>query len=214
MCNENGSPTLSYCIFSRNSAQYGGGIWNLRGTLSLIYCTFTGNSAIYGGAMYNYDNSHPQMACCIFKENSATHGGGIYSNKNCRPTLTNCTLTGNSANSDGGALRNLHYSCPILTNCILWGNSPDDIVDYFMSSSTVNYCHVQGGKSRPWFGKGCTDGDPLFLGADNLRLSPDSPCIDAGDNAAVPSEIKTSIDGMPRIVNGTVDMGAFEEGSI
>ncbi|MCP4263561.1 MAG: hypothetical protein GY774_39555 [Planctomycetes bacterium] len=214
MCNENGSPSLSHCIFSRNSAQYGGGIWNLGGTPILIYCTFTGNSATFGGAMYNYDNSHPQMTCCIFTGNSAKYGGGIYSNKNCRPTVTNCTLTGNSANRGGGAMRNHHYSYPILTNCILWDNSSGEIVDYFMSSSTVSHCYVQGGTGKAWFGKGCIDGNPLFLDADNLRLSPGSPCIDAGDNGAVPSEITTTIDGMPRIVNGTVDMGAFEADSI
>ncbi|MBW7989973.1 MAG: right-handed parallel beta-helix repeat-containing protein [Planctomycetes bacterium] len=214
MCNENGSPSLSHCIFSRNLAQYGGGIWNFKGAPILTCCTFTGNSATYGGAIYNYDNSHPQMTCCTFTGNSATHGGCIYNNKNCRPIVTNCTLTGNSANSDGGAMRNLHYSSPILTNCILWGNSPDEIIDYFMSSSTVSYSYVQGGTGNPWFGKGCIDGDPLFFGANNLRLSPGSPCIDAGDNSAVPSEITTTIDGMPRIFNGTVDMGAFEAGSI
>lgn len=214
MCNESGSPTLSHCIFSHNSAQYGGGIWNLRGAPVFVCCTFTGNSAIFGGAMYNYDNSHPQMLCCTLSGNTAIYGGGIYSNKNCRPKITNCTLTGNSADSDGGAMRNLHYSSPILTNCILWRNSPDQIIDYFMSNSTVSYCYVQGGKGESWFGKGCIDGDPLFSDTDNLRLSHGSPCIDAGDNDAVPSAITTSIDGMPRIINGTVDMGAFEADSM
>ena len=111
-------------------------------------------------------------------------------------------------------MHNLHNSCPILTNCILWGNSSVEVVDYSLSSSTVSYSNVQGGTGKSWFGNGCIDGDPLFSGADNLRLSPGSPCIDAGDNGAVPSEITTTIDGMPRIVNGTVDMGAFEADSM
>ncbi len=111
-------------------------------------------------------------------------------------------------------MRNHHYSSPILTNCLLWGNSPNEIVNYYMSSSTVSYCYVQGGAGKSWFGKGCIDGDPLFLSSDSLLLSPDSPCIDAGDNTAVPSEITISIDGKPRILNGTVDMGAFEADSI
>lgn len=210
MSNENGKPRLSHCIFVHNSAEYGGGIWNYRSSPILSRCTFTKNSAIYGGAIYNYDNSHPQMICCIFTDNSAIHGGGIYCNNNCRPIVTNCTLTRNSSKSSGGAIRNLHYSCPILTNCILWGNSPNEIVNYYMSNSNVSYCFVQNGAGKTWFGKGCIDGNPLFLSTDNLLLSPESPCIDAGDNNAVASEINTSIDGMPRIVNGTVDMGAFE----
>jgi len=62
----------------------------------------------------------------------------------------------------------------------------------------------------PWFGEGCIDADPLFVGVDDLRLSPDSPCIDAGDNTALPSDITTALDGNPRFINGKVDMGAFE----
>lgn len=83
-----------------------------------------------------------------------------------------------------------------------------------MSGSSVRYCYVRGGTDKPWFGEGCIDGDPLFLGGDDLRLSPDSPCIDAGNNAAVPSEITTDLDNRPRIINGIVDMSAFEAGAI
>ncbi|MHC4507852.1 MAG: right-handed parallel beta-helix repeat-containing protein, partial [Planctomycetota bacterium] len=214
LCNDNGSPALNRCTFQANCAQYGGGLWNLKGSPVLTFCTFRGNSATYGGGMYNYENSHPQITNCIFSGNSATYGAGIYSNKSCRPTLINCTFAGNLADGNGGGMRNVGDSSPLLINCILWGNVPDEIVDYVMSRSSVRYCHVQGGTDKPWFGEGCIDGDPLFLGGDDLRLSPDSPCIDAGNNAAVPSEITTSLDDKPRIVNGIVDMGAFEAGAM
>jgi hypothetical protein len=42
----------------------------------------------------------------------------------------------------------------------------------------------------------------------NLRLLPDSPCINAGNNDLVVGS--TDLDGNPRIFNGTVDMGAYE----
>ncbi|MFH1719850.1 MAG: right-handed parallel beta-helix repeat-containing protein [Planctomycetota bacterium] len=212
MCSENGSPRLSNCTFSRNWAQYGGGLWSLGGTPVLTHCTFTGNSATYGGGMYNYNNSHPRVINCTFTGNSAKYGGAMYSNNNCRPAVTNCTFTCNVANGEGGAMRNIDNCSPTLTNCILWGNTPDEIVDHFRSSSTVNYSHVRGGRGKPWFGEGCIDADPLFVGVDDLRLSPDSPCIDAGDNTALPSEITTGLGGNPRFINGKVDMGAFEAG--
>jgi hypothetical protein len=65
------------------------------------------------------------------------------------------------------------------------------------------------------------DADPCFEDADgpdntpgtaddNLRLQLTSPAIDAGNNAVVPSGVTTDRDGNPRIVNGVVDMGAYE----
>ncbi len=53
--------------------------------------------------------------------------------------------------------------------------------------------------------------DPLFVDADNddFHLSLGSPCIDVGDNSVVEAN-STDLDGNPRIINGIVDMGAYE----
>ena len=51
---------------------------------------------------------------------------------------------------------------------------------------------------------------PLFVDLVNgdFHLQPNSPCINSGNNSYVTSS--TDLDGNPRIVGGTVDMGAYE----
>jgi len=72
------------------------------------------------------------------------------------------------------------------------------------SVSTWGNCNLEGG--------GLIVADPQFLGGDGTHaywLSPGSPAIDAGDNAAA-ARIRVDASGAPRIVNGTVDLGAYE----
>ncbi len=145
--------------------------------------------------------------------------------------VTNCTFTQNSASSTGGGVYNTALSIPTLTNCILWGDLPNEVVNIDSDGPVITYCDVQGG----FLGVGNIDTDPMFIDAtgtdnipgtedDNLRLILDSPCIDAGDNRAVPLGITTDLEGQFRFVNvpasadtgvctpgaPIVDMGAYE----
>jgi len=240
MYNDNGSPTLTNCIFTGNSAPFGGGMANYSNSSpTLTNCTFSGNSTYplafppsggTGGGMYNDSNSSPMLTNCTFSGNSAGYGGGgMCNDSNSSPMLTNCTFSGNAAEY-GGGIYNLSAS-PTLNNCILWGNSAPsgpEIFD-FLSTPTVTYSDITGG----YTGTGNIDADPLFVDAngpddiigttdDDLRLSFGSPCIDAGDNTAVPLGVTTDLDGKARFIdgpltidtgNGTppiVDMGAYE----
>ena len=137
--------------------------------------------------------------------------------------VKNCTFSGNSA-IGGGGIRN-YSSSPTVTNCILWDNQPDEISSQ-SSSPAISYCDIQD-----WIGgTGNINADPNFVDADNpdpelvnLRLNPDSPCIDAGNTAAVTAGVFADLDGNTRVVDDPtkpdignpvlgmpVDMGAYE----
>ncbi len=192
------SPTVTDCNFSGNSVDLGngGGMYNDFSSPTVTNCTFSGNLAgDVGAGMANVNNSNPTLTNCTFSGNSARYGGGMYNNSST-PTVTNCTFSGNSVWDDGGGMYN-NNSDPTLNNCILWGNSaPTGPEIYNLSSTTsVTYSDIAGG----YAGWGNIDDDPCFVdpnGADNiigteddnLRLSADSNCIDAGDNTAVPAD--------------------------
>ncbi|MHC4739014.1 MAG: right-handed parallel beta-helix repeat-containing protein [Planctomycetota bacterium] len=217
-------PAIINGTFTSNWAKHGGGMANNNSSPTLTNCTFSGNSSEYGGGgMNNWDYCSPALTNCMFSGNSAEGGGGMVSGKYSNPTVTNCTFSGNSARWQGGGVWNNNNSTSTLTNCILWGNTArygSQIYNDWGCSASVSYTDVQGG----WPGTSNINADPLFVDADNddLHLLPTSPCIDAGDNTAVPAGVTTDLDGNPRFVdqpevpdtgNGTtpiVDMGAFE----
>ena len=182
MDNYSSSPTLTECTFAGNSAGGAGGGMHNFDSISpvLTNCTFAGNSARYGGGIYN-DSSSPTLANCTFYDNEAVGGGGMRNRNASSLTLTNCTFYGNLALAGGGI--NNELSSLELTNCILWGNSPDQILDDGSGPApSVTYSDIQNYYS----GWGNIDADPLFVDPDNgdFHLGPDSPCIDAGNNAA------------------------------
>ena len=197
-------------------ARQGGGIQCEQSSPTIMNSRITSNIAVEdGGGVRCRDFSEPTIVNCLIAGNSGVAGGGFTSSDG-NATIVNCTITENIADSGG-----LHCNASdlLIVNCVIWGNSPEQI--YLHSSEpAVTYCNVAGG----WPGDGNIDAAPLFAdpAAGNYRLSPGSPCIDAGNNDAVPPEITTDLDGNPRFVDdpatddtgqGTppiVDMGAYE----
>ena len=205
---------ISNCVVSGNSAfATGGGV--CRGTLyncwlqgnvaygrsfdpigaggggaysaTLNNCTLVGNAAPLGGGAY-----YGSLNNCVVRDNSAfNHGGGGFASD-----FRNCTVTGNSGRTGGGGAS----ECGVY-NSIVYYNSAPESADQGWGYS-VNSCTTGGFN----FGSGNITNPPLF--GEDLRLLPNSPCINAGKNAEAAGEI--DFGGSPRIVGGTVDMGAYE----
>lgn len=196
------SPTITNNIITDNNADLaGGGICANRGCYSIIANnTITANSTgRYGGGIF-CQLASPTITNNTITNNSASGGpgGGICCYYASNPTITNNVITGNSAGHDGGGIYCGAYSYPGITYNNVWNNPG-------------------GNYSRCSPGTGCISADPWFVNpaADDFRLQPGSPCIDAGDNNA-PGLQEFDFDGKTRILDGNsdgiavVNMGAFE----
>jgi hypothetical protein len=200
---------VSNCMLTGNAAAYGGGAAY---SATLDHCTLTGNSASEGGGAYS-----GTLTDCVLRGNSASFvGGGAIGATLCNCVLignlavygggaNNCavfgsTLVGNSASSWGGGA---YYGS--LFNSIAYYNQAVEGPNYYSSSATYSCT------TPPLAGSGNLTNAPLFVntnGWTDLRLQSGSPCINAGNNAYVVGTVDLA--GSPRILEATVDMGAYE----
>lgn len=221
----NASPIISNCVISTNTATIGGGgldNFGVAGVASPIItnCLIYNNEATQrAGGMYcwggNNGNANPIVLNTSFVNNTAVDGGGVVSD------ILN-TSSGSSGNSN-----------PNFRNCIFWGNTASGTGPQFFNLGGATFAATYSdinltGQISPHIISGATTGNintnPLFLnlvlgvGADGnwmtiddgLQLQSSSPCINVGDNTAVPT---TDILSNNRIFNSVVDMGAYEFGS-
>ena len=189
---------LTNCTLSGNisySMSGGGGAANC----TLIDCFVTNNSA--SGQYLNNKYATKgggTMSCslsdCVLAYNVATNGGG-----DSGSTLVNCTVVSNSAPAWGGVYNST------LKNSIIYYNVGGD--SYSGSTNfSLNYCCT----TQPTNGMGNITNEPAFvnLAGGDFHLQSNSPCINSGNNAYTTAA--TDLDGNPRIVGGTVDIGAYE----
>jgi len=225
-----GTNTLTNNIVSGNRGESsGGGIHAQGGTNSLMDNSVLGNFSLDGGGIYTREGTN-MITNNSVSGNTATSVGGGIATLLCNSTLTNNLVSGNNAFNGGGIFtvqstnsltNNSIYGnvgrnsgggvytaqgINSLSNNIIWGNNSGIFNNN--STLTITYSVVQGG----FAGEGNLNVDPLFVDRLNgdLRLLACSPAINTGSNAAIPMGITTDLDGNNRIVDGTIDMGAYE----
>ncbi len=175
--------TVSHSTFSNNWASIGGAAYGC----SIANSVIASNTSDQLGVLRSCDVRNSLIVRNVTRVwAGAAHG--------C--TLSNCTVAFNAVqdpwmNAAGGV-----QDCS-LVNCILYSNTTAGVLSNYYGGT---YDHS------------LLAGDPQFANAagDNYHLLLSSPCVDAGMNQPWMSDA-TDLDGMPRVLGGTVDIGCYEQ---
>lgn len=225
-----------------NNTFFGNKSYGINGDCAgAIYCGNGSNTVIYnnkfsnnqsingtGGAIGSVGNNVDIYNNLIVNN----EGGGAIRCGNA--TIYNNTIANNKTNYNGAAI--IVSSSINITNNIIWGNTGIDIIfltTEYNCDPNFSYCDIEGGQTSIGFPSGATytgtysnnkNQDPQFINpsngagvlfdglySTNWNLNINSPCIDAG--AISGSYPSYDLDLNPRIVNGRIDMGAYEYSS-
>lgn len=225
-----GNLVLRDCVVTNNSAYpfNGGGIYAVISSpnhLDLERCIIAGNAVwpatfvptTYGGGVYV--SGDVVLRNCILSNNVSTAAGGALYAESGSLSATNCLFSGNkalstvclSSSAQSAAIVNctIAYNSQLglssgggdvqVMNSIFYGNNSQTI--QMSGAAFVSYSDIQNG----FPGEGNIDLPPQFMSQTDLRISSQSPCVDAGsptplfyDACSPPSQ------GGPRN-----DMGAY-----
>ncbi|MEW6439563.1 MAG: putative metal-binding motif-containing protein [bacterium] len=178
-------------------------------------CTFQGNTAVRYGTVATYGDAGKTITILnsVFSGNSVQYGGGVCINGSSGDLgsviVLNCTFSGNAASMSGGGIYNRGKTLGVdslftITNSVLWGDTVNEIAVGTGGAPTVSYSDVdQDGYEGV---NGNIRLAPLFVGGGDFHLAAGSPCVNAGTDAGVYSDL----DGDTRPLLGGFDMGSDE----
>ncbi len=227
----NGNMFLSNCTVSGNTVNGGGGggILNNAGTAVVINSTVSSNAAdavgAGGGGIYNRATLQVVNSTISGNSASGSGGGGILNFNNATLAISNSTIS-NNRSGNGGGLNN-GVATFSLKNTLVAGNTATNLgpdllgsfnsLDFNLIGNTINGT-LTGATSHNITNVNALLGPLADNGGSTMThaLLAGSPAINAGNNALAVDQdgnaLTTDQRGLafPRIINGVVDIGAFE----
>ncbi len=209
------SPVIAHCRFLTNSAALGGGIYCGHDSLpAIVGNDFEQNYAWLGGALYLDSHCTPQMLANNLVVNNRSDDGaaGLYSNGD-QVTVANNTFVGNEVIFGGAGAVGFNAGSAVVRNNIMAFNTggiaiegPASVVESsncIFANADADFSGMSADVSDVLQDPACRD-----VAGQDFHLRPTSPCVDAGDDSAIPMPV--DFEGHPRAARRHVDIGAYE----
>ncbi|MCP4247814.1 MAG: S8 family serine peptidase, partial [bacterium] len=231
-CTFDGNRAENFYPTGSSAGSYAGAIYHSGGGLAVSNCVFRNNWSNYGGAIFTWSDTTIENS--LFVNNDAPQydssfgwggaGGAIACSSFAGATIevAGCTIVDGTA-EDGGGIGAGGLAQVLLSNSILWNNSDNrGTIGAAQASGNITFSHCcimnmligEPGEDPPDPANfpGSFDTDPTFANAagGDFHVLPGSPCVDAGDPNMFPLLSVDDLDGLPRILCGRVDVGAYE----
>lgn len=199
-----------------------------------------GNEAARGGAIHTSSGSSLILTNVALTGNSTTNHGGAVVNVAGQPQFTNVVFSANRTDGEGGGLYSQSSgAAPLIRNSVFWNNQDSEgigsptasIFNSALTNTSISHSLVQGcGASGGGWNEDCGEDmggnrpnqNPNFIDPVSpasaptsqgyFRQNTGSPVIGQGNNSYI-AGVNTDLDGWQRIIDGVVDLGAYEFGN-
>ena len=233
------SALIDRCVFVESSGDLSTTLFTQFGSFDVRNSLFLGNTSRSRGAAAGVSDGVGLFTNCLFAGNHST-GRSIVSVshglKGSFASFQNCTFANNRTGFDQPTLEasstiGADDLTVLVGNCLFWGNQDAtgfggeraQILNINSHSDLRINNTIVAGWTGLLGGVGNSGADPLFVdangpddipgtGDDDLRLQANSPAINAGDPTFTPDLGQTDLSGVPRVLCGRVDIGAYEFG--